>query len=106
MKHVFLVMVLLTTLGLSAQESPEKKAKKLADEFTQVLSLNEEESKAIYQIQLDRFKENKVINEEFADEPEIKKEKSKALGDKVYNQVKNVLGKERSEKWKEYKSKK
>jgi hypothetical protein len=24
----------------------------------------------------------------------------------VYNQVKNVLGKERSEKWKEYKSKK
>ena len=106
MKHVFLVMVLLATLGLSAQESPEKKAKKLTDEFTQVLSLNEDESKAIYEIQLNRFKEGQSINEEFADEPEVKKEKLKALGDKVYNQVKNVLGKERSEKWKEYKSKK
>lgn len=106
MKHVFLVIVLLATVGLSAQEKPEKKAKKLADEFTQVLSLNEEESKVIYQIQLDRFKEAQSINEEFSDQPEVKKEKLKALGDKVYNQVKNVLGKERSEKWKEYKSKK
>jgi len=106
MKHLFLVIVLLATVGLSAQESPEKKAKKLADEFTQVLSLNKEESKAIYQIQLERFEEAQSINTEFSDEPEIKKEKLKVLGDKVYNQVKNVLGKERSEKWKEYKSKK
>jgi hypothetical protein len=105
MKQVFALIVLFLSLSMNAQQSNEKKAKKLADEFTQVLSLNEEESKAIYEIQLERFKSAQSINEEFADQPEVKQEKLKALGNKVYNQLKNILGKERQEQWKEYKSK-
>lgn len=106
MKQVFALIVLFLSLSMNAQQSNEKKAKKLADEFTQVLSLNEEESKAIYEIQLERFKSAQSINEEFADQPEVKKEKLNALGKKVYNQLKTILGKEREEQWKEYKSKK
>lgn len=105
MKQLFAILALVLTLGMTAQENPEKKAKKLANEFTQVLSLNEEESKAIYEIQLERFKSVQSINEEFADQPEVKQEKLKTLGDKVYNQIKNVLGMERQKQWKEYKSK-
>lgn len=105
MKQLFAILALVLTLGMTAQENPEKKAKKLANEFTQVLSLNKEESKAIYEIQLERFKSVQSINEEFADQPEVKQEKLKALGDKVYNQIKNVLGMERQKQWKEYKSK-
>lgn len=105
MKQLFVIIMLFLTFGVSAQENPEKKAKKLANEFTQVLSLNEEESKAIYEIQLERFKSTQSFNKEFADQPEIKEEKLKALGDKVYNQIKNVLGIERQKQWKEYKSK-
>ena len=106
MKQLFVILTLMMTLGVTAQENPEKNAKKLANEFTQVLSLNEEESKAIYEIQLERFKSVQSINKEFANQPEIKQEKLKVLGNKVYNQLKTLLGKERQEQWKEYKSKK
>lgn len=105
MKQLFAILAFVLTLSVSAQENPEKKAKKLANEFTQVLSLNEEESKAIYEIQLERFKSVQSVNKEFADEPEVKQEKLKVLGDKVYNQIKDVLGMERQKQWKEYKSK-
>lgn len=105
MKHLFALIVFFLSLSMSAQQNPEKKAQKFADEMTEVLSLNKEESKAIYEIQLDRFKENQSIQKEFGNDPEMKKEKLKVLGNKVYNQVKNILGKERQEQWKEYKSK-
>ena len=106
MKQLFVILTLMMTLGVTAQENPEKNAKKLANEFTQVLSLNEEESKAIYEIQLERFKSVQSINKEFANQPEIKQEKLKVLGNKVYNQLKTLLGKERQKQWREYKSKK
>lgn len=105
MKQIFLILAFVFALGVSAQENAEKKAKKLANEFTKVLSLNEDESKAIYEIQLERFKSAQAIDEKFAEQPEIKQEKLKALGDKTFNQIKNVLGMERQKQWKEYKSK-
>ena len=71
--------------------------------ITKVLDLSEKDSKAIYQIQLERFNENKSIEKEYADKPEEKKEKLKALGNKIFNQMKAVLGPERQKKWKEYK---
>ena len=106
MKHVFALIVLFLSLSINAQPTPEKKAKKIADEYIKVLSLNEEDSKAIYKIQLDRFTESDSIDAEFANDPEAKKEKMKVLGNKVYNQVKDFLGKDRLVLWREYKSKK
>ena len=105
MKHVFALIVLFVSLSASAQQTPEKKAQKFADEMTEVLSLNKEESKAIYEIQLERFKENQAINKEFGDDPEMKKEKLKVLGNKVFNQMKDVIGVERQKQWKAYKAK-
>lgn len=103
-KFLFAFVAIISFTALSAQPNPEKKAKKFADEMTQVLSLNEEESEAIYKIQLERFKENQAIQKDFADDPEKKKEALKNLGNKVFNQMKNVLGQERQKRWKEYKS--
>lgn len=98
------IVTLFFTLAVNAQPKPEKKAQKFTDEITEVLSLNKEESKAVYQIQLERFKEVQSIEKEFADNPEMKKIKAKALGNKVFNQMKKVLGEERQKQWKEYKS--
>ena len=106
LKLVVAFIALFSTLGLSAQVKTEKKAHKIADEMTKVLSLNKEESQAIYQIQMDRFKESQAIRAEFADDPEAEKEKLKELGNKVFNQVKKVLGPERQKQWKDYKSNK
>ena len=50
LKLLFVFVALFSMFGLSAQPNPEKKAKKFADEMTKVLELNEEESKAIYEI--------------------------------------------------------
>ena len=102
MKKFVLLLTMLFCVSLSAQ-SPEKKAQKFTDEITSVLSLNEEESKAIYQIQLERFKEIQSIERTYANNPEAKKEKQKELGNKTFNQMKAVLGAERQKKWKEYK---
>jgi len=109
MKKVKLLLALLTfvfSIGVNAQVNPQKKAKKITDEMTEVLSLDKKESKAVYKIQLDRFKEGQSIRKEYADQPEIKKEKLKELGSKVYNQLKKTLGAERLKKWKDHKSKK
>lgn len=103
MKHVFALMVLFLTFAATAQPNPEKKAQKFTDEMTKVLSLNTEEAKAIYDIQVNRFKENQAIQKEFGNDPETKKEKMKDLGNKVFAEVRNVLGKERQQQWKAYK---
>lgn len=104
MKYLLALIVLFLGLSLNAQPNPAKKAKKFTDEITKVLSLSEEESKAIYEIQLNRFNETQAINEEFANDSETKKEKLKELSNKVFNQVKNVIGVERQKQWKDYKS--
>jgi len=105
LKWLIALFALFLSLGLNAQTKPEKKAKRITHEMTQVLSLSEEESNTIYQIQLERFNESQSIEKEFSDDPEAKKEKLKELGNKVFNQVKKILGPERQKQWKEYKSK-
>lgn len=91
-------------IGLSGYaQSPEKKAQKFTDEITKVLELNEADSKAVYQIQLDRFKKIAEIQTKFANDPEGKKKATQELGNKVFNKMKAVLGQERQKKWKEYK---
>ncbi|WP_242093846.1 hypothetical protein [Aestuariivivens sediminicola] len=105
LKILLTMSFLMITLGLNAQPKPEKKAKKFADEMTEVLSLNKKESQAIYEIQVERFTEIQALRKTYADDPETLKEKQRALGKKVFNQVKNVIGKERQQQWKAYKSK-
>lgn len=104
-KTIILLLIFSFSFQMNAQK-PEKKAQKFTDEMTEVLSLNKEESKAIYEIQLERFKENKAINKNYADDQEKRKEELKKLGNKVYNQTKKAIGVERQKQWKAYKSNK
>ncbi|GAA4270511.1 hypothetical protein GCM10022257_26120 [Hyunsoonleella aestuarii] len=96
-------MTFFIALGVNAQVKPEKKAKKIANEMTEVLSLDKQESKAIYKIQLERFKEGEAIKKEYANQPEVKKQKLNKLGSKVYNQLKDYLGMDSLKKWKSHK---
>jgi polyhydroxyalkanoate synthesis regulator phasin len=105
-KSVALLLTIFTSFGMNAQTQIENKAQKFIDEITKVLELNDTDSKAIYQIQLERFKENKAIESEYGDKPEEKKEKLKDLGNKIFNKMKAVLGSDRQKKWKEYKENK
>ena len=100
-KVTLLIPMLFLFLSLSAH-AQKAKAKKIAKEMTEVLSLDKKESKAVYKIQLNRFKESTSIKSEHANEPVIRKQKLKKLGNKVYNQLKAVLGIERLKKWKQH----
>ncbi|WP_438988720.1 hypothetical protein [Polaribacter sp.] len=104
-KTIILLILFSISINISAQK-PEKKAKKIADEMTEVLELDKKDSKAIYKIQFERFKEGESIRKEFADQPEIRKEKLNKLGNKVYNQLKDYLGMERLKEWRAYKQSK
>jgi polyhydroxyalkanoate synthesis regulator phasin len=102
MKKIVFLIALFLYVGVNAQ-TPEKKAQKFTDEITRVLELNADESKAVYEIQLERFKESQAIEKEFGNDPEAKKEKQKEIGNKTFNKMKAVLGTERQKKWKAYK---
>jgi len=104
LKLLFACMTFFVALGVNAQVKPEKKAKKIANEMTEVLSLDKQESKAIYKIQLERLKEGEAIKKEYANQPEVKKQKLKKLGNKVYNQLKEAIGIEQLKKWKAHKN--
>jgi hypothetical protein len=103
-KFIILCLALFATSVISAQPKPEQKAKTLTNEMTKVLKLNKEESNALYEVQLARFTENQSIEKQYANDPEGKKEKLKELGNKVFNEVKKIIGEDRQKQWKEYKS--
>ena len=104
MKYVLSVIALFLILSLSAQPSPKERAKKIANDMTQFLDLDNKERKAIYRIQFDRFNESNEIKKQYANQPEVKKQKLKKLGDKVYNQIKEAIGIEQLKKWKAHKN--
>lgn len=99
MKYLLTFIALLLTISLSAQPSPKERAKKIANDMTQVLDLDNKERKAIYRIQFDRFNESNEIKKQYATQPEVRKEKLNKLGSKVYNQLKDLLGPERLKQW-------
>jgi hypothetical protein len=102
-QHLLLpILLLFLTFGMQAQN--KSKAKSLSKEMTEVLSLDKKESKAIYKLHLNKLNESDAIKKEFANKPEMKKQKLKKLGNKVYNQIKEAIGIERLKKWKNYKS--
>ncbi len=108
MKSLKLVTLLLfiTSFSMNAQKGPEKAAKKIATEVTQVLSLNEEESEAVYQIQLNRFKEIQNIKSEFKDDADARKAAMKKNGDNTSKQMKQLLGNDRMKIWVQHKDSK
>lgn len=102
LKLILPLLLLFCAINLQAQKQLEKKAEKISSEITKALDLNEEESKAVYNIHLERFKKAKEIREKHKDDEATKKEELKKLGNTVFNQMKETLGKERMKKWNQY----
>ena len=101
-KLILPLLLFFFATNLQAQKQLEKKAEKLSSEITKALELNEEEAKAVYNIQLERFKKANEIREKHKDDEATKKEELKKLGNTVFNQMKETLGKERMKKWNQY----
>lgn len=103
-KKLFLTTVLLCFcyVGFS-QSTPEQMAKKITSKMAKVLSLDEVQKEEVYVVQLDRFRQAAEIRQNHEAEPQIKKAKLKKIYNKLYGKMKAIIGKERMQKWSEFK---
>ena len=99
------IFIVVFILSIGAYSQNKSKAKSITKEMTEVLELDKKESKAIYKIQKYRLDESDNIKKDFNENPTLKKENLKKLGKNIYNQLKEIVGKEKLSKWKEYKTK-
>ena len=104
-KKIFLTAVLLCFcyVGLS-QNSPEQMAEKLTSKMAKVLSLDEVQKEEVYVVQLDRFRQAAEIRQNHKAEPQIIKAKLKKVYNKLHGKMKAIIGKERMQKWSEFKN--
>lgn len=99
-KSIFTLLVLFVTLSMAAQKGgPEKPAKKVADEMTEVLKLNEEESQKIYDLQLERYQGIFAVKKQYANDEETMKAEIKKVNKGKQKELMAVLGKEKMDIW-------
>tara|TARA_B100000768_G_scaffold118625_1_gene109746 strand:- start:2405 stop:2740 length:336 start_codon:yes stop_codon:yes gene_type:complete len=101
MNKLFILFFSLTfSLSIFSQEKLQEKAKKISDEMTTVLSLDEETSEKIYYIQLTRFIDAKKIRKihKGGDKEQMKVELKKMQG-KLWHKLKNVVGRDNMKAW-------
>lgn len=103
-KKLFLtaVFICFCYVGFS-QNNPEQMAKKITSKMAKVLSLDEVQKEEVYVVQLDRFRQTAEIRQNHESEPQIKKAKLKKVYNKLYGKMKAIIGKERMQKWSEFK---
>ena len=104
-KKLFLTAILLCFcfVGFS-QNTPEQMAKKITSKMAKVLSLDELQKEEVYAVQLERFTQAAEIRQNHKAEPQIKKAKLKKVYNKLYGKMKAIIGKERMQKWSEFKN--
>ncbi len=105
MNKLFILFVSLTfSLSIFSQEKLQEKAKKISDEMTTVLSLDEETSKKIYNIQLTRFTDAQKIRKlHKGGDKEQRKAELKKMQGKLWHKLKNVVGKDNMKAWNKHK---
>ena len=108
MKKTISLIVLFFVCSLSFSQkgnskSPEEKAKVVTEEMTSVLELNEEESKTVYEIHLDKFKS--LAEASKISDKEQKKAKKKTITKQAQNKFKELLSDEKYSEWVSQKNK-
>ena len=99
---LLLILLFVTTTAL-AQGSAAERATEISNKMTEVLSLNEDESAKVYNIQLKRFQDDNAIRNTYADDPETKRLELKKVYDRLYGKLKAALGEDKMLEWGAYK---
>jgi|TARA_A100001011_G_C14101417_1_gene752993 hypothetical protein len=102
-KFYILFFSLTFSLGVFAQDGVQERAKKIADEMTMVMSLDDVLSEKVYIIQLKRFIDAQRIRKTYSEDKEQMRLELKKLYNRLWGKLKGVLGDERMELWKEHK---
>lgn len=99
---LIVILFLCSFTTASAQINSDKRATKLSQKMKKALDLSKEETQDIYDMQYERFEKANRLNEKYAGQPDVLKQKRKKLGKEIYNNLKNYLGKDRLKEWRKW----
>ena len=102
-KLYILSLLFLFSFSAFSQDGLQERAKKLSDEMTVVLSLDDQTSEKIYHIQLKRFIDAQRIRKVHTNDERQMKAELRKLQDRLWGKLKAVLGDEKMKSWSAHK---
>ena len=102
-KLYILLLLFLFSFSVFSQDGIQERAKKLSDEMTMVLSLDDKTSEKIYHIQLKRFIDAQRIRKEHQVNKKQMQTELRKLQNRLWGRLKGVLGEEKMKSWSMYK---
>ena len=107
MRKLYILFFSLTfSLSVYSQDGLIDRAKKISDEMTMVLSLDEQTSEKIFNIQLKRFLDAQKIRTIHKSNKEQMNIELKKMYNRLWGKLNDVLGKEKMKSWSNYKNSK
>ena len=98
-----LSFLFLFSFSVFSQDGLQERAKKLSNEMTMVLSLDDVTSEKIYHIQLKRFIDAQRIRKVHMNDERQMKAELRKLQDRLWGKLKAVLGDEKMKSWSAHK---
>ena len=102
-KLYILFFSLFFSLSVYSQDGLTDRAKKISDEMTMVLSLDEETSQKIYHIQLKRFIDAQKIRTTYKADKLMMRAELRKLQNRLWGKLKAVLGEDKMKSWSAHK---
>jgi len=103
-KLFFLFFAITFSFSVQSQEGLTERAKKIADEMTLVLSLNDETSQKVYHVQLKRFIDAQRIRKTFSNDKLIMRNELRKLQNRLWGKLNVILGEEKMKSWSNHKN--
>lgn len=101
-KLVVIVFAMLASLSVNAQNRFETAAKETVTKMNEVVSLNEEQQKQIFDIEVDVNTKKAAIRAENAGNPTAIQEKTKEVNSDSNKKTKEIIGAEKFKVWADY----
>ncbi len=102
-KLYILFFSLMFSLSAYSQDGLTDRAKKISDEMTMVLSLDDVTSDKIYHIQLKRFIDAQRIRTTYKDDKLMMKAELRKLQNRLWGKLNAVLGDDKMKSWSAHK---
>lgn len=104
MRKLYILIIFLTfSFSAYSQDGFQDRAKKISDEMTYVLSLDEVTSEKIFNIQLKRFIDAQRIRKEFQSDRKQMQAELRKLQNRLWGKLNAVLGKDKMKAWNAHK---
>ena len=104
MRKLYILFFSLTfSLSVYSQDGLIDRAKKISDEMTMVLSLDDQTSEKIYHIQLKRFIDAQSIRKTYQNDKQQMRAELRRLQNRLWGKLNAVLGEDKMKSWSTHK---